>query len=174
MRNRHQLLSDGKFNLEPIIQTDISLYQQVFKCTTTMQFVEGMYDDEDILNNFNLILTSSREIYFSVSLAGATQKFGFIGASVNKGHNSAEIGLLFLSKMFPKGAGKDSTILLINYLFEELGLDRIRFRISKLNKPALRGCYLIDTDFTGCSPQDNFQVGYIYKKSWKHKGKSKK
>ena len=149
---------------EKIVEADFKLYQEIFTCSRSTKFI-GNFSDEQIVENFSRVLNSKRENYFSVAYSNSKKKFGFIGASYERNAKQAEVGFLFLSKQFLKGAGTDTAEILINHLFKNTELTSIIFKISKFNRPAYIGCLSIGVNFTK-ETTENVLVGTISRENW--------
>jgi|GEM_PF-2584780 len=153
-------------SLEPVNSFDESLYLSIFNCKRTMMHVKPLTHAQ-ILSNFKYILQSPTEIYFSIKLNVTKQKVGVLGVSVDKkDYRKAELGVLLLPKVSPKGTSKFSMIKFINWLFQNTELEKIKYVIALKNKAAIRSCKTINVDFSCSNLTDDPQIGYIRKTEW--------
>ncbi|MCW8878087.1 MAG: GNAT family N-acetyltransferase [Kangiellaceae bacterium] len=143
---------------------DYELYRAIFTCPRSSRFV-GEFSEPQITVNFHRVLNSKKENYFSVRYMNSIDKFGFIGASYAPNAKQAEVGFLFLSKQFAKGAGRETAIILLNHLFSNTELIEIKFKIAKANKAAYIGCISIGVNFED-ETADGVLKGTILKENW--------
>lgn len=153
-----------QYCFEKVGEKDFDLYRAIFICPRSSKFI-GEFSEEQITENFLKVLHSEKENYFSIGYIDSNTKFGFMGASYTQNSNEAEVGFLFLSKKFVKGAGRETAIILLNHLFKNTELTKIKFKISKANKPAYIGCMSIGVNFEDKTSSD-ILVGTILRENW--------
>ncbi|MHA1821324.1 MAG: GNAT family N-acetyltransferase [Promethearchaeota archaeon] len=124
-----------------------------------------------------------REIFFELAIADGDIPIGFVGLHSISWHNSkASIGLTIGEpKYWGKGYASDATKLILQYGFNELGLERIRAEIAEVNIGSWRVAEKCGLKFEGLDKKAEFIDGKdidfrlytISKQEWENTIKNK-
>ncbi|WP_196138262.1 GNAT family N-acetyltransferase [Aliikangiella sp. G2MR2-5] len=160
------ILETDEFRLVPLSGIHKPIYKKAFLCKRTTRYIDRAFSKDEVDKNFDVALNSLSSINYLIVLKRDNLEVGFIGVQVCSKQMTAELGFMLMAKKAPKGTARLTAIMLINYLFNYLGLNKIVFVTSIRNKAAIRACLTIGTDFSGSPIKQNPQIGVILKKNW--------
>lgn len=133
------ILSD-KCMIRSVQPNDYEYIKKIYSDKKTRQYLGGTVSEKSIEKTFNNIL-KSEEYYFLVFNKKSNEFLGLV--SITKHHNNKdmELSYQFLSNSWGKGFAYDSIYVLLDYVFNNLGIDKIVAETQKLNK---RSCKLLE------------------------------
>lgn len=133
------ILSD-KCMIRSVQANDYEYIKKIYSDKKTRQYLGGTVSEKSIEKTFNNIL-KSEEHYFLVFNKKSNEFLGLV--SITKHHNNKdmELSYQFLSNSWGKGFAYDSIYVLLDYVFNNLGIDKIVAETQKLNK---RSCKLLE------------------------------
>lgn len=118
---------------------DYEYIRKIYSDKKTREYLGGIYSDENIEKTFNNILKSN-EHYFLVFNKRNNEFLGLISFTKHHNNKDIELSYQFISTFWGKGYAYDSISVLLDYIFNDVGLDKIVAETQKSNK---KSCYLL-------------------------------
>jgi len=97
---------------------------------------------------------------FGVHRCGDDLLLGVVSlADISRRHRSAEVGYWLAKKFWNNGYMYQGQLLLLNYAFEELGLNRLQAKVSPRNTPSIRSIERLGFTCEGTLREDAYWKG---------------
>lgn len=150
--------------LKPICKDDWELFEQLHQSSDVLKYVSDPFTKSDISKRFNSRLGEWKKTFEHwltlIIIEKATgDKIGITGFySEWEPYQQAELGFLLCTEFQGKGYGKESTIAVIEYAFNQCNFHKVTATVTEGNSPSFNLLKALGFTHEG-TIRDNFKLG---------------
>ena len=150
--------------LKPITVNDWELFEKLHKSNEVIKYVSDPFQNSDIKSRFDSRIgewdkTSNRWLTLTILEKGTNNKIGITGFCAEwEPYQQAELGFLLCPEYQGKGYGKESTLAVIEFAFNQCHFHKIIATVTEGNEPSfalLKGLGFVHEG----TIRDNFKLG---------------
>lgn len=128
-----------RLSLKPINENDWELFKNLHQSSEVMKYVSDPFKDSDIKERFNSRIgswqkTSNRWLTLTITQKSTGNKIGVTGFYPEwEPYQQAELGFLLSPESQGKGYGKESTIAVLDYAFNQCNFHKVIATVTEGN-----------------------------------------
>lgn len=158
-------------HLKPLSECDLQLYINLYCCERVMKFIGEPLSLEQAKKSFAYALklngsVKSDRLFFSVTVDGTDKAAALSSISYfDRANKKVEIGSMVLPNAHGKRVGQDASTMLMQRIYQEIGISEFTVKIHPKNLPAIRAAKLLGFTATETSDTLNNATAVEFSKS---------
>jgi RimJ/RimL family protein N-acetyltransferase len=137
-------IETARLILKPISENDWELFEELHQSNEVIKYVSEPFSDSEIKERFTARLgqwnkTSNRWLTLTITEKATGNKVGVTGFYPEwEPYQQAELGFLLSPKSQGKGFGRESTLAVIDYAFNQCNFHKLIATVTEGNTPCFK------------------------------------